>query len=603
MYEKQQQTAQQQHHCHHHHLLHHHHCSNELNNGSFSKVNHFKGSNLPANTNNNKQKHSSVAFDCSKSTSGGFGVVVDNNTENKTINTGNTENIPKLSNVMNKGILKLDTKHHDELKSNIRKHQSYQSWVSENIKAKNIDLPGRVSFSTNNVYEIEYSDYEDTSDNKSLDSPKPTKSVPKPLNNETFKPLQAQDLLLDSIQHTEDTSDDTQTSETDETMNDHHVCPSRCSNMYDPSVAKARMESKARQEADKIVEEYRREIEELKKIHLKNPYSSPIVALAASSKPCEENHRKIFDDNESPLRLSERTSKSFDNLFQKLSTIDDNKDSKEKATISSSSTSSTLVLHETTKPNEMLLPMKLNNIWEKENKLNVHASTNAVNAVINPNKFNVQPASCSSTASSTIKNYLNKSSTNKTHENTRKQKTKKSTTSKTNKDATKHLKTTNRVKSAPTTSNASKMRKSKSIPSLREDRNIDEFEIDKVVSWMSIHDDFSDTASVNNAGGASKIMKNDTTTMLWKVPSCTTTSTGNGGISGTAGTNTTKNVSSAVKTMKKRCDDEGNFSIEEGHDTDSPYEEIVSVIKEIEDGKLSKGKLLNKKFVWQLELI
>lgn len=217
-------------------------------------------------------------------------------------------------------------------------------------------------------------------------------------------------------------------------------------------------------------------------------------------------------------------------------------------------------------------------MWEKENKLNISV----------PPTSNIP--SSSSTASSTtpiIKNYLSKTKNesarpphlvkHKRHNESSKLKKSAAKEQQTTSSSSGKQKSTSRVKSAPSaTSSAAKMRKSKSIPSLRDtDRTtIDEFEIDKVVSWMSIHDDFSDTTSVNNVE-VSTMKRNE-----WRSKVATAASSA-----------TAKSMTTTTSSKLRGGDDEGNFSIEDGPDTDSPYEEIVSVIKEIEDDKLNKGEM------------
>ncbi|XP_055693677.1 centrosomal protein of 131 kDa [Lutzomyia longipalpis] len=93
------------------------------------------------------------------------------------------------------------------------------------------------------------------------------------------------------------------------------------------------------------------------------------------------------------------------------------------------------------------------------------------------------------------------------------------------------------------------LKRSKSIPILRDGENaaLDEFHIDKVESWMSIHDD-----------AYGKKISFAEYTRDWR------------------------------DTPSSKTDDEGNFSLEEPGDsfsTESTYDEIVSIIKEIDADK------------------
>uniref|UniRef100_A0A336LTG2 CSON004309 protein n=1 Tax=Culicoides sonorensis TaxID=179676 RepID=A0A336LTG2_CULSO len=210
-----------------------------------------------------------------------------------------------------------------------------------------------------------------------------------------------------------------------------------------------------------------------------------------------------------------------------------------------------------TKDDFNTLPVRLNNVWEKENssKINTAYSMKHTNNTSDISGNNV-----------TIKNYLRNKNYTEVDNRLPKQMKKNNDLHPSN--SKKKLKekpksTSNRIKSAPVSSSA-KLRKAKSNPTLREDRSIGEFEIDKVVSWMSIHDSdaFSDTASV--LGGSSNALNH-----------------------GTESNN--KSINIRTNAWKGRSEDEGNYSTEDGLDTDSPYEEIVSVIKEIENEKSNKG--------------
>lgn len=77
-----------------------------------------------------------------------------------------------------------------------------------------------------------------------------------------------------------------------------------------------------------------------------------------------------------------------------------------------------------------------------------------------------------------------------------------------------------------------------SVINVREEKRLNEFQLDKVESWMSIHEfDKGDDAAYNQA---------------WR------------------------------ETPQSKTDDEGNFSFEDQLDGESTYDEIVSVIKEID---------------------
>lgn len=459
----------------------------------------------------------------------------------------------KMSNVSaNKGILKSDLKE----KTNLSKNESYQLWVNEHIKSKSIDLPGRVSFSTNDVFEIDYSDYDET-DKSFTDSPRK-----KP-------PTEAHSNYLMNIRDESDHATD----ETDETLTDlePRCCALSRSNtgIYDSDLSKIRMESKAREEANKIVEEYKREIEELRKIHSQNPYASSSVSGAKTVEDFPNfftntgyQTNSLFQSTLDPINMLTTAGSSTNrNETQNSMDLHNEEKSDDKSSVDTKSDD----ICGSSKDSQMSssrdlelspIPVKLNNIWEKENNAKTHnnlysKTTNVTatsnNAISIKNHLSIKPDSGIemnrfTKAGKKLNDIFSTASIN---------------TKKKHKES-KTRSIPNRVKSAPV-SNSTKMRKSKSIPTLKDDHNIDEFHIDKIVSWMSIHDDsaFSDTASVTG-GHMAEISK--TNISIWKNRSGRTTT-----------------------------EDEGNFSTEDGVDTDSPYEEIVSVIKEIDDDKLNKG--------------
>lgn len=109
-----------------------------------------------------------------------------------------------------------------------------------------------------------------------------------------------------------------------------------------------------------------------------------------------------------------------------------------------------------------------------------------------------------------------------------------------------------------------KMRKSKSVSSLKEDNILRDFQIDKVDSWMSMH-------SNKNKDQVEDSMR---TLMLMKRPQSS---------------HQVQYNKEWRDTPSTKTDDEGNFSLEEANDCYSnestTYDELVSIIKEIEADK------------------
>lgn len=107
-----------------------------------------------------------------------------------------------------------------------------------------------------------------------------------------------------------------------------------------------------------------------------------------------------------------------------------------------------------------------------------------------------------------------------------------------------------------------RLRKSKSVSNLKEEEHLRDFQMDKVDSWMSIHSKEKEMDSMRSL-------------MLMKRPQSSHTHLGYN--------------KDWRDTPSSKTDDEGNFSLEEANDCYSnestTYDELVSIIKEIEADK------------------
>lgn len=134
------------------------------------------------------------------------------------------------------------------------------------------------------------------------------------------------------------------------------------------------------------------------------------------------------------------------------------------------------------------------------------------------------------------------------------------------KEKTKKVKT-NVVKIRPSNQTTSKLKKAKSTGCIRENSIINEFHLDDVDTWMSVQDDSVDGVSLSNRQSSNNVSK--------------AVMSGRG---------------SNVQWSQETSQDEGNFSLEDQIDSsneDSTYNEIVSMIKEIENNKKQDSSELN----------
>ncbi|XP_070501319.1 centrosomal protein of 131 kDa isoform X2 [Chironomus tepperi] len=337
-----------------------------------------------------------------------------------------------------------------------KKSTSYDLWVNENAskvvnvsdgECKKLDLPGRVSFSTNDVYEIDYSDTESSQTSGNVEK----------LN----KSLDEQQIQQNHRHHQEDDKV-TSFSNTKRYVKEHY------------------MESNSDNELDELDYRYRKENEKSFKLNqIIDDYKTEVATI---------NHR--MTDKATTVSTA---ATQLNNLRNKQQIIDSNGN----------------------KLNQSMNPVIKKYLKAKEQEIGT-SNENYNNSVSNNRKIND----------------LSKKSKNL------KDLTK----------PTKHSNTFGKASSATTghnrTSNGDKMKKPPKSPSTglyghqqRQDSTLDEFQIEKVVSWMSVNEDNFSELDFNIIGGGSGI--------------------------GTCHIN------------------DNNKEVEKGKD-ESTYQEIVSFIKEIE---------------------
>lgn len=374
-------------------------------------------------------------------------------------------------------------------------------------------MPGRVSFSKNDVYEIDFSDYENETDSgRSVDKSADSKSNAEqnelssqsPVNNETNK------------------------------MNDkksnQYCCDLKCNTMAcsseDDIVNKVPYDPKKFQDIDEsneIIKEYQKSIENInRQYQIDNDKRS--ANLFSDIKLPFEN---ISDD------LKTYQSKKTEKLPENSIEMDD------KHVHESADVEADQILNETTWFN---LPTQTSNRNEEQHRPNTNDS--------------IASASKDSYNSEVISNYM-KEKSKKINVKSKKQQNINNNNNCSTQPPTssRKLKTTmNRNINGQNNKTAVK-----SKVNHREESNIGEFQIDKVESWMSLHEKNFGKASSNNK--LDRYVDND---------------------------DSSNSVDWSLKTPRKSIDeddhffivDEDNVSIEE-----SPYKEIVSIIKEIDEQK------------------
>lgn len=349
---------------------------------------------------------------------------------------------------------------------------------------KKPDLPGRVSFSTSDVFELDFSDADGDQTPRILESGPPADSIhTTTLNNgktdgrmsaeATADPLPAQALRNECNNRTSTACCSLNCNNLSAIQKPDHTSPKKVDNCT-PA------EAECRDESDEIIAEYKREIAKLNRNH-------------------EQSIAGICSDNLSANGVQ---------LAQKVINTSD---------------ATELPISKHTKQVENVSPVV-------DNRISIDSSSVVINNYLKTAKE--LPAIVNTTA--TIKPPKKSSNIIASNNNT--------------------LPPKNNSKPKPKVVSAA------AAKSQREDSRLNEFQLDKVESWMSIHQ-FSDDATAKDALHTTK----DLVSTAPAYP-----------------------VSSVRRdTPNSKTDDEGMYSYDEQPDGDgsSTYEEIASVLREIEEAK------------------
>lgn len=381
------------------------------------------------------------------------------------------------------------------------------SAASEQSDSTKPDLPGRVSFSKNEVYEIDFSDYENETDTGRSMLDKSNESKP----NEETKSL----------------SQSPQKNEINDNKPNQFCCELKCNTMACSTDIPDKEPYDAAKfqdidESSQIIEEYKKSIENI-------------------------NRQYQFDSKRSAITTDISSKLPFQNISDDLKTYQ----SKETIILPENSNDDEHI-HESA---EVEADQKLNEeIWFNVPSSNHHGDQALTLLDHRPNTTNSNASASKDSykSSEVISNYL-KETNKKINVKPRKQNTNNNSTQ--TPTSSRKVKSMNRIISGQ---NGKPTIKAK-VNNHREESNIGEFQIDKVESWMSLHE--------KNFGkiSDSKLDRYD---------------------------NDDKDNSSvdwSLKTPRKSIDEDDQFfideSIENGSMEESPYDEIVSIIKEIDEQK------------------
>lgn len=470
-----------------------------------------------------------------------------------------------------------DIKESDKNLERFRNHkrnikQKYSSWGSNNNmnNSKNLDLPGRVSFSTNDVMEIDYSDFDDQETNsiRSIDIPRVSPAVTTSLlstsvtthsSTPVSKKMYNKNLYQDSSpkkpnniksylipqkeqQSPEAMLNPTMAASKNEYNSTHYEIFFNGDNFQGNSTPTY--------EANKIIEDYKKEIESINRRHELELHMADQISSKRQLHSNYFNHHSDHSLNNDYIRISANESPHVDCKSVNENMKNDNVINDYYKTMSKRET---VAGHDNgvNEPSKVLL----NNLDDIQQEFEKKLAENK-----------------SDTTNSVIKNYIkikeqsikpNLPVKKKTIEMVSSKKTKPVKTLVKPKSAN-NIMTTNKsiLRNKTATQSDKILKKSKSVGYIRQDSNLDEFQMDKVVSWMSINEDNFSEQGVGDSASKNPIDCNSmvkTYNKQW------------------------------CETATSKTDDEGHFSQEDQRDSDSTYDEIVSVIKEIEKDKQSEA--------------
>lgn len=372
------------------------------------------------------------------------------------------------------------------------------AWFDDTPNKTNPDLPGRVSFSTNDVYEIDYSDYDGS---ESMNS-----------TEEQIK------MNKKSVHFYEDSKNSTEQKPCCSDTCQQFCCSSKYNDAFNDE---SKNWKPSEQKTDQIIEDYKREIANINRRHELElqladiPKTNPVKSFPNFYNNDfhlkEQNIHEGFRNDLIDIKIDECSStEKKDSLDVYYETVEENKNVELKKN-----------QRDETKWNNY--DLKNNNSTKSDSSNEIIKNYLAVKDQASPEKQSPKK-----------QNNLNK---------------KKSSPMKKPKSASNG----NNSKVKPT------LKKSKSISCLRQNSNLDEFHMEKVETWMSMHEE-----NFSEKGDGAKSTKGNE--KEWREES----------------------------TPVSKTDDEGNYSLDDQIDnisSESSYEEIRSMIRDIEDKKRKSNEI------------
>lgn len=434
------------------------------------------------------------------------------------------------------------------------------------------DLPGRVSFSKNDVYEIDYSDFEnDTDTSRSLDQIEPFRKKNVHFEDEYFSKFSKSDVqkqsdppspeheVLGKSPVLTEPSQSSELNKSEET--EKYCCPLKCNSLRCKSDSNASIRLEVLPEdaengqtsststlpldsSEKIIEDYKREIENINRQHdleLKWNGNKTIT----SSAPLADYLNNVESTQQMPSPLSTELPNG---LAAALSNTDNMNERRHSGGGGGSDSWSSSPNHGSDV--NLTAKSKLTSVSNTSDESPTRDSTSTV--INNYLKVTNQQKSGNATGSSaTIKLKTTKRMTPQQSQ----------TGSETSSSQRKIKSATNGKSSIA----ANRMTKARSIGNLQNvtDVKLNEFQIDKVESWMSTHEDtFSDAGALNSYRKHGKFgsSSNLEYKKAWR------------------------------ETPISKTDDEGNFSLDDQVDSTSidgsTYGEIELVLKKLEGRRM-----------------
>lgn len=392
------------------------------------------------------------------------------------------------------------------------------------------DLPGRVSFSKSGVYEVNMSDDNDDASTNNSTSPTTTKQI----NNTT-------DAVLPTKEHMDNVLDTTFKAK--EMEDNRSCCSLKCNSLLETTNPVETDETKTSEgidssyqpdESERIIDEYRREIEKINHQH-----DQELASIHNNLK----SQTNLVSSIECTLPKNNASSPEFPNDNQEvISKIISNAWKNHQSTLKSTEHKS----------------------YAKQSIFDSPIAANAEKRIVENIDTKMEPTNDTNSTTKVIDNYLKtihqkplmaSSPLNQSGETLQKSiKQTNNTNGQNSNISSSQSKPISKQSAKRNISSASKLK------TTSEDKRLNEFQIEKVESWMSIHE-FSDQKDVKADNSHVDKIYNQS----WR------------------------------DTPTSKTDDEGMFSFDDQLDgAESTYDDIVSVIKEIDDQRNHDLGIYNK---------